>query len=180
MAPFHRLGLELMNQHILFDVKPDDLVDERLRAAYQKIYTIADADRIGAEQFNNLSYFDAPTTVRVAANRPAKGDEIDIHFVNYSRDEAQDPPKRGVEDERPIPVAQVKCDVVIPAGLRALRAEFITPEEPEPKALPLETAKNRARFHGASVFGVWCRPHIYTAREWGSSRKRGVRAFSSA
>jgi hypothetical protein len=50
----------------------------------------------------------------VAANRPAAGNELDIHFVNYNRDETQDPPKRGVEDERPIAVAQVKCDVVRP------------------------------------------------------------------
>jgi hypothetical protein len=170
MTPFHRLGLELMNQHILFDVKPDDIIDESLRAAYRRIYTIADADRIGEEQFNDLSYFDAPTTVRVAANRPARGDEIDIHFVNYNRDESQDPPKRGVEDERPIPVSQVKCDVVIPAGLRASRAEFITPEDPEPKALPLEIAKNRARFT-APRFLVYGVVRIYTESVSGAPRE---------
>ena len=32
MEPFHELALELMNQHILFDVKPDDILDERQRA----------------------------------------------------------------------------------------------------------------------------------------------------
>jgi hypothetical protein len=109
-----------------------------------------------AEQFNDLSHFDAPATVRVAANRPARGNEIDIHFVNYNRDESQDPPKRGVEDERPIPVSQVKCDLVIPEGFRASRVEFITPEEPEPKALPLEIAGNRARFTAPQflVYGI--------------------------
>src|SRR5688572_32574111 len=33
------------------------------------------------------SRFDAPTTVRVSASRPAKGNELDFHFVNYNREE---------------------------------------------------------------------------------------------
>jgi hypothetical protein len=170
MEPFHQLALELMNKHILFDVKPDDIVDETRRAAYRRIYAIADAGKIDAERFENLSRFDAPPTVRIAANRPASGDEIDIHFVNYNRDESQDPPKRGVEDERPVSVPQVKCDVVIPAGFRASRAEVITPEEPDPKALPLNVVENRARFT-APPFLVYAVVRIYlqavskTARE---------------
>jgi hypothetical protein len=170
MKPFHLLGLELMNQHILFDVKPDDIVDESQRAAYRRVYTIADADRIHAEEFNDLSRFDAPATVRVVANRPADGGEIDIHFINYNRDESQDPPRRGVEDERPIPVIEVKCDVVIPAGFRASKAEFITPEEPQPKALPLEMAGNRARFAapGFLVYGV---VRLYTQAVSGAVRE---------
>ena len=146
MEPFHQVALELLNQHILFDVKPDDIVDEQTKAAYARVYTIADAAKIAAEKLDDLSYFDAPPTVRVAANMPAAGNEIDIHFVNYNRDETQDPPKRGVEDERPIAVAQVKCDVVIPAGFEAAKVEVITPENPEAKELTLETSGDRARF----------------------------------
>lgn len=73
MAPFHKLALELLNQHILFDVKPDDIVDDKVRAAYARVYTLADAERITNEQFNTFSYFDAPTSVRVAANRHRDG-----------------------------------------------------------------------------------------------------------
>jgi hypothetical protein len=177
MEPFHKLSLELMNQHILFDVKPDDIVDETQRAAYRKVYSIADAVTLDAGQFKDLSYFDAPATVRIAANRPAAGGEIDVHFVNYNRDESQDPPKRGVEDERPIPVSQVKCDLVIPEGFRASRAEFITPEEPEPKTLPLEFAGNRARF-AAPQFLVYGVARVYLQPASGTSRASAADAAS--
>ena len=177
MEPFHNLALELMNQHLLFDVKPDDSIDESRRAGYRKVYTIEDGGKINAEHFKDLSYFDAPATVRVAANRPANGDEIDIHFVNYNRDESQDPPKRGVEDERPIAVSQVKCDVVIPDGFRAFRAEFITPEEPEPRDVPIEQAGNRARFTAPQflVYGI-VRIHMEPAN--GTSRASAAPASS--
>ena len=95
MEPFHQVALELLNQGILFDVKPDDILDGEQRAAYSRVYSIADADRIASEKFDELSYFKAPATVRVAANRPAAGDELDIHFVNYNRDESQDRPRRA-------------------------------------------------------------------------------------
>jgi hypothetical protein len=162
MEPFHKLALELLNQHILFDVKPDDIVDDKVRSAYRRVYTIADAEKIASEKFDELSYFDAPASVRVAANQPAQGNEIDIHFVNYNRDESQDPPKRGgVEEERPIPVPQMKCDIVIPAGYRATKAEFITPEDPEPKPVAIETTNNRVRFT-APQFLVYGIVRLYT------------------
>ena len=156
MEPFHQVALELLNQGILFDVKPDDILDAEQRAAYPRVYTIADADRIASETFDELSYFDVPPTVRVAANRPASGDELDIHFVNYNRDESKDPPKAGAEDERPIAVSSAECDVVIPAGYRAAKVEFITPEEPEAKELTLDASGNRARFTVSEflVYGV--------------------------
>jgi hypothetical protein len=108
-----------MNQHILFDVKPDDTLTEEQKAAYKRVFTIADAEKASSDKFDDLSYFDAPPTVRIAGNRPSEGDEIDIHFVNYNRDESKDPPRGGgVENEHPIAVPEVKCDVVIPAGFR--------------------------------------------------------------
>lgn len=105
----------------------------------------------------------------------ATGNEIDIHFVNYNRDESHDPPKRGVEDERPIAVPQVKCDVVIPAGSRIAKVEFITPEEPEPKLLALEMANNRARFATPQflVYGI-ARIHL----QGGTAQSSGTAAAS--
>ena len=146
MEPFHTVAQELMNQHVLFDVLPDDLVSDARRAAYQRTYTIADADKIQDENFEGLSYFDVPPTVRVAANRPAEGDEIDIHLVNYNRDESQDPPKSGVEDERPIAVAGAKCDLVIPDGFEVSKVEVITPEDPEPRTVEIKASGRRVSF----------------------------------
>ena len=91
---------------------------------------LAEQFQLNAAQIRkDLSYFDAPATVRVAANRPAKGDEIDIHFVNYNRDESQDPPKRGVEDERPIPVSTLPSQRG-PADSSAARASVSVPGAP--------------------------------------------------
>jgi len=176
MTPFHKVALELMNQHILFDVKPDDLADASVRASYRKVFTIADAGRTGTEQFENLSYFDAPPTVRIAANRPAEGDEVDVHMVNYNRDESHDPPRRGVEDERPIAVPPVKCDLVIPAGFDAARVEFITPEDPEPKELAMGKASGRVRFTTPSflVYGI-ARVHLRPAARAGGETVTPVR-----
>ncbi|MBK9166624.1 MAG: hypothetical protein IPM24_04075 [Bryobacterales bacterium] len=143
MEPFHKIALELMNRHLLFDVLPDDIVTEERKRAYKRVFTTADTV---PQDLTELSVFDLPHTVRVAANRPAGGNEIDLHFVNYNRDESQDPPKRGVEDERPIAVPQVRCDVVIPDGFRASKVEMITPEDPEPVTIAVETAGNRAHF----------------------------------
>ncbi|MCC6589805.1 MAG: hypothetical protein IT168_24135 [Bryobacterales bacterium] len=71
MAPFHKLALELMNQHILFDVKPDDIVDDKVRAAYTRVYTLADAERITNEQFTSFSYFDGRSQAREAQHGDA-------------------------------------------------------------------------------------------------------------
>jgi hypothetical protein len=100
----------------------------------------------------NLSRFDAPPTVRISASRPAKGDELDIHFANYNRNE---PPKnkdgtpstgRGIQDEQPIESPPIACTVVLPKGFNVAGVTIITPESPEPIPVSHEDIAGRVLF----------------------------------
>ena len=128
---FRKLGRKLLDQHILFDVLPDDLATPGILARYQ---ATLDPAKDSLPVRKQLSHFDAPSTLRVCANRPAKGNEIDLHFVNYDRDElpkrANGKPNhgRGPADERPKAVPQTKVSFVLPAGIKVSEVEVISPE----------------------------------------------------
>jgi hypothetical protein len=122
---FKAHGCELLDRHELFGVAPDDL-------------SVIGRYEWPAANRPPRSRFKAPWTVRVSASRPAENDgEIDLHFVNYNREE---PPKkrggrpnpgRGAADEKPIPVKGVESSFLLPADLKVARVEFMTPESPD-------------------------------------------------
>jgi hypothetical protein len=131
LEDFRLLGRHLLDQHVLFDVLPDDLATPEILAKYQ---VTIDPAKDSLPSRKRLSRFDAPATLRVCANRPAKGNEIDLHFVNYDRDEL---PKRangkanhgrGPADERPKAVSGIKVSFVLPAGMKVSEVEVISPE----------------------------------------------------
>ncbi|MBO09113.1 MAG: hypothetical protein CL478_12785, partial [Acidobacteria bacterium] len=88
LEAFRKLGRQLLDQHILFDVLPDDLATPETLAKYQ---ATLHPTKGALPSRKSLSRFAAPATLRVCANRPANGNKIDLHFVNYDRDEL---PKR--------------------------------------------------------------------------------------
>lgn len=145
---FRQAGKQLLDAHVLFDVRSDET--EPPASEQRAVVRTAEqaAQAVGAV----ASRFDAPATVRISASRPAKGDEFDLHFVNYNRTE---PPKnkdgtpstgRGIMDEQPIEAPEIKCDVLLPAGLKALSIEAITPESPDPQAITFTQAGPRIQF----------------------------------
>jgi hypothetical protein len=71
--------------------------------------------------------------VRVSASKPATGNEITLHFVNYNRTEPKEPrsPGGGIKDEKPIVAEGVKADFMLPQGAKVKRVVIATPEEPE-------------------------------------------------
>jgi hypothetical protein len=147
LTAFHEVGDRLLDDHVLFDVIPDDIATAERLKGYQRVFTSSSAHEMEQETYSGLSRFDAPETVRVSANRPEEGDEIDIHFVNYARNEPDDKSRKGfVADENPVPVSGMKADVVIPAGFRVTRVEMITPEENEPATLSTEQHAGRVQF----------------------------------
>jgi hypothetical protein len=75
----------LLDDHILFDVLPDDIATPDQLARYKRVFTVASMPEMQAETYDGLSRFEAPTTVRVSASHPEKGGTWDIHFVNYNR-----------------------------------------------------------------------------------------------
>ncbi|MDE0578050.1 MAG: hypothetical protein OSB39_13970, partial [Opitutales bacterium] len=109
----------------------DDLATPEILAKYQA--TIDPAKDAAPKQMP-LSRFKAPLTLRISANRPAKGNEIDLHFVNYDRNElpkrANGKPNhgRGPTDERPIAVSGTEVSFVLPTGLKVSEVEVISPE----------------------------------------------------
>jgi len=132
---FRKAGKEWLDKHVLFNVVPDDLNES--------------GKHLGAPtDFSLLSRFEAPTTVRVSASRPAKRNEVDLHFVNYNRTEPAEKKSAGtgIKDEKPIAVSGVKADFVLPVGFVATKVTAISPEAPEPVILLFETKDGRVTF----------------------------------
>jgi hypothetical protein len=156
---FRTLGRKLLDQHVLFDVLPDDLVTD---ADAQKYASVIRAPfpselKLPSEAVRNL--FDAPQTVRVSISRPSgEGNELDVHFVNYNRDEPKGERNAGsgIVDEKPIAVRGIKADVRIPAGYRVSRIEAITPEGTGPEPIKFESKGGRVKFSMPEflVYGV--------------------------
>jgi hypothetical protein len=140
---FRQLGKKLLDQHVLFDVLPDDLLTPARRAAYRAVLAVDDAGELPT----GLSLFVAPATVRVSASRPRQGNELTLHFVNYNREEpaAKRSPGRGIQDEKPLPAEGVTVDLVLPQGLKAPRVVFATPEADDVE-LAATTVGDRVRF----------------------------------
>jgi hypothetical protein len=140
---FKTLGTELLNRHVLFDIRPDDSQPDSSGI-------IIDPSKISSlpKLPASLSKFDAPKTARVSANKSKSGKELTLHFVNYNREE---PTKKrsaggGIKDEKPIPVNRVSVDIQIPDGKQVATVHFTTPESPTPVALKFQQTKNRLTF----------------------------------
>jgi len=140
---FRRIGKELLDGHVLFDVLPDDRLTAARRAGYRVVVDPTKPTELPAER----SRFRAPATVRVSASRPATGDEIALHFVNYDRDEPKEKrsPGRGIQDEKPRPAEGVAVDLALPAGAKVGRVVVASPEG-DPVAVEHTTEAGRLRF----------------------------------
>lgn len=151
VARFKESGRALLDSHLLFDVLPDDLATPERAATYKHVHKI-DSPELAAPERAALSKFEVPYSVRVSASRPAKGNDLVLHFVNYNREE---PPKAkdgtpssggGIVDEKPLPVKGVSADLVIPAGFRVVSVEVMSPEKPAPLTIEAPSAAGRVRF----------------------------------
>ena len=159
---FKELGKRLLDDHVLFDILPDDIRNADFQSAVSQVFNLQ-SRRYAATLSNSveklpsdLSRFDAPRTVRVSASRPAKGNDLTLHFVNYNREEPTDKTNRGsgIKDEKPIATSPFQADVkLVP---RAFRLEFLTPEAEQPHSLEFEQSGGRLRFRVPEflVYGV--------------------------
>lgn len=137
---FKEIGKRLLDDHVLFDVLPDD------RGGTSDYSAVISSDLQNLP--TDLSRFEAPPTVRVSASRPAKGNELALHFVNYNREEPVDKKNRGsgIKDEKPITAPPCKADVKLDPKQRVNRVEFLTPEAADARALEFQQTTNRLRF----------------------------------
>lgn len=150
---FKSLGKRFLDSHVLFDVKSNEGKAQIDRGIYPGMDAAgAIIDSWLRQDDPTRSHFDAPATVRVSASQPAKGHELDIHFVNYNRTEppkgrdGQPSPGGGLKDEKPIEAPPIACDVVVPAGFRVTSVAAISPEQPEPATIAFSVEKGRVKF----------------------------------
>ncbi|HZT32417.1 MAG TPA: hypothetical protein VFA33_21185 [Bryobacteraceae bacterium] len=173
LSAFHSVGEKLLNDHILFDVLPDDMATPEKLARYKRVFTISSLPELGAENYADLSRFAAPASVRVSASYPEKRGTWDIHFVNYNRKEPGEKEKTGlIADENLIPVSGIKADLVSPPGFSVDKVEWMTPESAGVKELSVERSGDRVRFT-APEFLVYAVARVHLSA--GSSRSDGKR-----
>jgi hypothetical protein len=165
---FKQAGRRMLDEHVLFDVVPDDMVKDADRAAHH-----GQVIELGTtptwSPYAPASTFDAPFTVRVSASIPAAPDsapsppgrgqgegsvesasaarlptELTLHFVNYNRTEPAErrSPGGGIAEEQPIAAEAIRCEVQLPTGTRAVRIVAATPEEPDAAEIAFEPASN--------------------------------------
>jgi hypothetical protein len=162
VARFKKAGRTLLDEHVLFNVRPDDEVTAAERAEYAVVINPADLrageaaiqERLPAER----SQFDAARTIRVSASRPRDRHELTLHFVNYNRDEPADKQAagRGIQDEKPIATEPFKASVLLPDGARVERIEFLAPEADASRLLRFDQTGRRVALHVPAmlVYGV--------------------------
>jgi len=138
---FKKRGLELLNNHVLFDVIPDDMLTPTKRKEYQ---AVIDDAKLPA----GLSRFEAPKTVRVSASKPAKGNELTLHFVNYNRTEPKEKrsPGGGIVDEKPIAVESMNVDFALPMGKKVKSVMVSTPESADAVEAKFTVVDGRLKF----------------------------------
>jgi hypothetical protein len=141
---FKKLGKELLDGHVLFDVLPDCKPAPAKGDKYRAVLSPSKPEALPKE----LSTFTAPKTVRVSASKPAKGGEITLHFVNYNRTEPKEPksPGGGIKDEKPIAAEGVKVDFVLPKDAKVKKVLVATPEEPDGGEVKFEVKDGRVKF----------------------------------
>lgn len=159
---FREIGTKLLDQHVLFDVVPDDLATDQSLARYSHVVSVEKPQTHAVIADSRRSRFEFPYTVRVSASRPANGGGLAFHFVNYNREE---PPRgkngkpsagRGISDEKPIAVQESKVVIRLPEGQTVSQVTFLTPETAA--AMPLQIRVVDDRLHVALpeflVYGV--------------------------
>lgn len=139
---FKELGKKLLDQHVLFDVLPDDRITSAQRASYRAVL------EPGTPLPAGLSQFKAPMTVRVSASRPKTGREITLHFVNYNREEPKMKKSAGagIKDEKPIAVEGVEVDLALPKGANVTGLTVFSPEEPDETHVKFGINEGRIQF----------------------------------
>ena len=141
---FLKLGDELLDQHVLFDILPDDLATEAALGEYKTVYRVDKSKPAASARFK----ITAPKTTRASLSRPAKGDALHLHFVNYNRTEPKNARSAGggIHDENPISVKGIHCSMALPEGKKIKNIKFFTPEKSIAMDLIIVTKENRIEF----------------------------------
>lgn len=149
VAKFREVGKQLLDEHVLFDVIPDEL-SEKLSKDTRPVIDASSADWRGTLSKARLSAIKTSSRVRASLTQPA-GDSRDLtlHLVNYNRIEPRGEKSagRGISDEQPLPVVDgAKVQLSLPAGRKVASVDVATPESPEPVTLKFTQAAESVTF----------------------------------
>jgi hypothetical protein len=139
---FRQRGKELLDQHVLFDVLPDDLLTPKIRESYRAVVSAVEPAKLP----DGLSVIKAPTTVRASIDRTAAGDALVVHLVNYARESGAPGKGKGAQDERPHAANKVSIELVLPKDRKLGVLEFLTPEQTQRKLLEKTKTNAGIRF----------------------------------
>lgn len=147
LARFREVGGRLLDEHVLFDIRSDEAMGPELTSHYRQVVT-ADAESPLPDLLTDRSRIDAPKTVRASLSKHPQRNELALHLVNYNRTEPAEKHSagRGIQDEKPIPVEEVRVDLRLPNGVTLTSAEFLTPEQSDPIKIAVEVSGDRAKF----------------------------------
>lgn len=159
---FKTVGRRLLDDHVVFDVLPDDEVTDVDRSQYVAVLDPADvtlsAETVTQRLPQDLSHVMAPKTVRISMSRPAELNELTVHFVNYNREERGEGgnPTGDISHEKPIPTDPFTADIRLPKGSTVARLEFLTPEagQAAPLAYEVNSQRLQCRIPSFLVYGV--------------------------
>lgn len=144
LETFRKIGQQLLNEHVLFNVAPDDMVTPEFAKRYHVVVDpLKDSQPV--ELLKPRSRFELPRTARISVSRPASIPGLDLHIVNYDRIEPN--VKRsagtGIADERPVPLESAKVDLLLPTDFLPQSVTFISPEEPESRIIDFKINNGR-------------------------------------
>lgn len=139
---FKKRGKELLDQHVFFDVLPDDLVTPKIRERYREVLSATEPAKFPEP----LSVVKAPITVRASIDRTASGDALVVHLVNYAREPGAPGKGKGAQDERPLAAKGVNIELALPRDSRLGAIEFLSPEQSERQFLDRSKSNVGVRF----------------------------------
>lgn len=147
LSRFREIGGQMLDDHVLFDIRSDEIVTPEIAARYRQVITMASETPLPC-YLADRSRIEAPRTVRVSMSKHPQREELALHLVNYNRTEPAEKRStgQGIQDEKPIAVDEVRVDLQLPRGVTVTSAEFLTPEERQPIRISIEVAGDRVRF----------------------------------
>jgi len=147
LARFREIGGQMLDNHRLFDILPDDAVSPQLAHRYRQIVSLEAETplppKLGSHEFTNI-----PKTVRVSLSKHPQRNEVALHLVNYNRIEPAEKHSagRGIQDEKPLPVEGIHVSLQMPRNATVRSAEFLTPENSEPIPVEVQLTKENVLF----------------------------------
>lgn len=148
VAKFRDVGKQLLDEHVLFDVIPDDL-PATLKADSRPQIDPRVTDWRAVLKSARLSDIKVSSRVRISLTQPATSSDLTLHFVNYNRIEPRQARSagRGLADEQPLPVVDgARVRLQLPTGRKVASVEVSTPENPERVTLKFDQADDHVAF----------------------------------